>query len=65
MYDNRFGEQDGLKDRLEDWIHRFSTDKSLPWAGLGLLKDLEAAVVALGGTPRKPDPRQQKLEFDL
>lgn len=65
MYDNRFGQQEGLKERLGDWIHRLSTDRQLPWIGLGIIKDLEAAIVALGGEAPKPDDKQQTLEFDL
>jgi len=66
MYDDRFGERDGLTERLEEWARRLGQDKSLPWAGLGLIKDLNTAVSVLRGEePPKPDPRQTALEFDL
>lgn len=65
MYDNRFGDREGLTERLEEWAKRLGQDKSLPWAGLGLIRDLETAVSVMRGEPPKPDPRQQRMEFDL
>jgi len=65
MYDNRFGDREGLTERLEEWAKRLGQDKSLPWAGLGLIRDLETTVAVLRGEPPKPDPRQQRMEFDL
>jgi len=65
MYDDRFGSREGLVDRLEEWARRLGQDKSLPWAGLGLIKDLTTTVEVLRGEPPKPDPRQTTLEFDL
>lgn len=63
-----YGARAGLADRLEEWKHRFGTDRSLPWPGLGLLADLQAAADALNGKPEKnwldPKPGEAKLEFD-
>lgn len=46
-YNSPYGKAEGLRDRLQDWIKRLSEDKSLPWIGLGLIADLNAAVAAL------------------
>jgi hypothetical protein len=56
----KYGAREELDDRLEDWIHRLGTDRSLPWPGLGLIADLKTAVEVLRGVPEKP-----KVEFDL
>jgi hypothetical protein len=76
----KYGAREGLADRLEEWKHRFGTDRSLPWPGLGLLEDLQAAADALNGKPEKPQPtpepepwetrlpeklKQKIREFDL
>lgn len=43
-YDPRYGELRGLVDRLGEWAQRMKTDRSLPWAGTGIIKDIEAAM---------------------
>lgn len=37
----------GLRDRLQEWVDRMGRDRSLPWAGLGIVKDLEVVVQLL------------------
>lgn len=37
----------GLRDRLQRWVDRCGRDRSLPWAGLGFINDLEAVVQLL------------------
>lgn len=64
-HDRDFGSPDGLTDRLLNWIERLSMDKSLPWVGLGLIDDLQAAADELSPGTAAPDPRQPTLEFDL
>lgn len=65
-YKSQYGEEEGLRDRLEQWAERMSMDKNLPWAGLGVIADLKAAVLYMDtvegimGAPQ-PDPRQAHL----
>jgi hypothetical protein len=33
-----------LAQRLAKWVDRLGSDKSLPWVGLGLIRDLEEAL---------------------
>lgn len=63
--ERKYGAKEGLADRLNDWIDRLSTDKALPWTGLGLIDDLRAAVDVLSPGSSAPDPRQQEMEYDL
>lgn len=42
-----YGQPRGLGKRLADWADRMGRDKSLPWAGLGILEDLKLAAKAL------------------
>jgi hypothetical protein len=51
---------DDLASRLEQHAERLEREKSLPWLGLGLHRDLKAAVAQLRGQPAPP-----ALEFDL
>lgn len=58
-----------LVDRLEGWSRRLKQDHSLPWIGMGFIKDLDLAIEHMGGTvpaaletPQQPKP---ELEFDL
>lgn len=37
----------GLPQRLAEWARRMGTDRMLPWAGLGIIKDMEIAVQLL------------------
>jgi hypothetical protein len=63
-----YGAREGLEESLERWVERLSTDKSLPWMGLGLIADLKAAVAALRDEEdefanfQKPEKSQ---EYDL
>jgi hypothetical protein len=62
----KYGTREGLADRLEDWIHRLGTDRSLPWPGSGLLADLQAAADALNGRPAKvAEPELEDWEKSL
>lgn len=38
-----------LLDRLEGWATRLRQDQSLPWIGMGFIKDLDLAIEHLGG----------------
>lgn len=46
-YQPRYGALPGLRERIAEWSHRLGTDRSLPWAGLGLIADLEAVLKIL------------------
>jgi len=43
-YDSPHGRPEGLPGRLAMWAERLGTDHSLPWVGLGLIRDLELAM---------------------
>lgn len=75
-----YGKPEGLADRLLDHIEKLGRDKTLPWVGLGLIDDLQAASDALRagaagkGFPAKPTiapytppppSHNPKMEFDL
>lgn len=75
-----FGKPEHIEKRLAYWARQLSTDKSLPWVGLGLIDDLECACRMLGGDPDKrwpdmrttdkpaepaPAPAPQQQEYDL
>lgn len=38
------GHLEGLRGRLARWVERMGTDRSLPWVGLGLVRDLEVVM---------------------
>jgi len=56
-YDRKFGQAEGLRERLVMWADRLGKDKSFPWMGTGLIDDLRAAA----GQPKK----SEIVEFDL
>lgn len=61
MSDDRcFGKPEGIEKRLAMWAAQLSTDKSLPWIGLGLVDDLKCACRMLGGDPDKQYPDWRK-----
>lgn len=66
-YESKYGQIEGLPDRLEAAATRLGRDKALPWVGMGLIADLEAAAAALRGKPLSvPDKIAKKImEFDL
>ena len=46
-YESPFGKPRGLVGRLADWADRMGKDRSLPWAGLGIIEDLRLMVQVL------------------
>lgn len=73
-YVSPYGKRDGLRERIRGWTDRLGSDKSLPWAGLGLIYDLQLVAEVLPdslppgvefNSEEEDDPRQTKLEFDL
>lgn len=46
-YVSPHGKPRGLPGRLADWAARMGTDRSLPWAGLGIVGDLKMAASIL------------------
>lgn len=46
-YASPYGKPRGLPRRLLDWAARMGTDRSLPWAGLGIIGDLKMAASIL------------------
>lgn len=46
--DNRYGDPEGLVERLRKWRARLTSDKSLPWIGMGFIADLDTAIAMLG-----------------
>lgn len=66
--DKKYGQQEGLADRLDEAAERLARDKSTQWLGLGLYYDLKAAAAVLRGVPPPayaPKPEKPVLEFDL
>ena len=63
-YKSQYGQPEGLRDRLGEWANRLGNDKSLPWAGLGLIADLEAAVRHMDGATLF-GPAPEIREYDL
>lgn len=55
-----FGKSENIEKRLAMWVNGLSTDKSLPWVGLGLIDDLKCACRMLGGNPDKIYPDMRK-----
>lgn len=43
-YQSPYGHASGLPGRLRQWIDRLGTDRTLPWVGLGLIRDLEVTL---------------------
>ena len=43
-YRSPYGQWSGLIERLGGWAQRMSTDRTLPWAGTGIIKDIELAM---------------------
>lgn len=68
-YDRKFGQKDGLADRLDAHAERLAKDKSTPWLGMGLYDDLRAAASVIRGKPQTFDYGREiekpTLEFDL
>jgi hypothetical protein len=46
-YVSPYGQPCGLSARLARWAERMGTDRSLPWAGLGIIGDLKLAASIL------------------
>lgn len=46
-YVSPYGQPAGLAARLRQWIERLGGDKTLPWVGLGLIRDLEVTLQLL------------------
>jgi hypothetical protein len=46
-YVSPYGQLPGLAERLEQWARRMGTDRTLPWAGLGIIGDLKLAASIL------------------
>lgn len=49
-YVSPYGNVEGLRQRLAEWVDRLGKDRSLPWVGLGLIRDLEVTVRLLNLT---------------
>lgn len=43
-YVSPYGKPQGLAARLLEWAERMATDRSLPWAGLGIIEDIKLAA---------------------
>lgn len=61
--DRRYGKIAGLRERIDEWMHDLSHDKSLPWVGLGLIDDLEAMARFMDGERTDPAPVEEEDEF--
>lgn len=59
MYVSPYGKPDGITDRLKKWADDLGKDRTFPWAGLGLIADLQTAAALLEGRPAPT------MEFDL
>lgn len=46
-YVSPYGKPRGLAARLVNWAGRMATDRSLPWAGTGIIEDLKLAGYVL------------------
>lgn len=46
-YVSPYGKPQGLAARLLEWAERMATDRSLPWAGLGIIEDLKLSAKVL------------------
>lgn len=61
-FERQYGKIAGLRERVDEWTERLSTDKNLPWVGLGLIDDLEAMARFMDG--ERTDP-VEAVEYDL
>ena len=43
-YVSPYGKPQGLAARLLEWAERMANDRSLPWAGLGIIEDIKLAA---------------------
>lgn len=64
-YDRRYGQREGLPERLGAAAENLARNKSLPWLGLGLYEDLLAAAAALKGQPVPAARPTKTQEYDL
>lgn len=46
-YVSPYGKPRGLRRRLAEWADKMGSDRSLPWAGLGIIGDLKLAASIL------------------
>lgn len=66
-----YGNPAGLPGRLAEWCRRMRYDRQLPWAGLGIIADLELLVQILNKTEwldamlRSDDPDAQRFAREL
>lgn len=64
-YRSQYGKPDGLADRLEAAADVLARDKTTPWLGLGLHKDLLcAAAVLRGKKPPADEPEPEAWEIE-
>lgn len=67
----QFGTVIGLPQRMAAWVDRMGKDRSLPWVGLGIIKDMEMAVQLLNlrefaeWLRTKGDPEHQGFADDI
>jgi hypothetical protein len=58
-----------LGKRLAYWAHQLRCNKTYPWLGSGIVRDLEAAAIAQGAQlltdPSIPQAQQTSTEYDL
>ena len=70
-YQSPYGCAPGLLGRLEKWHHMISTDRRLPWHGLGFVHDLELVMKLLNleeyanWLKVHGDPEQQRFAEDI
>ncbi len=70
-YTSPYGKPRGLAQRLDEWAGRMGTDRSLPWAGLGIIGDLELAASILNrrewleSLRLSDDPEAQRFAAEL
>lgn len=64
----QYGKFEGLTNRLRNWKDRLSKDRTLPWVGLGIIADIDAAIARieeLSEPGNTYEQNQPALEFDL
>ncbi len=70
-YVSPHGKPRGLARRLAEWAERMGTDKGLPWAGLGIIRDLQMATHILNkrewleAMRLSDDPEAQRFAEEL
>lgn len=70
-YVSPYGKPAGLPRRLAEWAQRMGTDRSLPWAGTGIIEDLKLAAAALNkrewleAMRLSDDPEAQRFAAEL